>query len=99
MRAADHDDGVAIGPRPGADRCWRFGRMRKRNPRGAAADDAAPQRAERRRADEAEERRPLGHERDIDRIFVAAGDEFTRAVERVDQKVAAAHWRLRLLPG
>ena len=70
--------------------------MRKREPLGAAADDAAPQIAERRRADDAEERRPFGHQRDIDRVFVAPGDEFPRAVERVDQKVTAAHYRLRL---
>ena len=37
---------------------------------------------------------PLGHQRDIDRIFVAAGDEFPRAVERIDQEIAAALDRL-----
>src|ERR1700722_18676619 len=95
MRAADHDDGFACGPRPGADRDGHAG-VGAKDAVGTAADDTAPEDSERRRADDAEQGCPFSHERDIDRIFVTAGDEFPRAVEWVDQKVAAARYRLRL---
>src|ERR1700722_5007930 len=96
MRAADHDDGFAWRQRPGVNRNWRLGPAHKRNPVGAAAHNTAPKGAELRRANDAEQRRAVGTESNIVRIFDATGSEFPRAVERVDQKVAAASYRLRL---
>ena len=57
---------------------------------GAVADHAAPDKAERRRDDDAQRRRSAGDHSDIDRIFGTAGDEFARAVERVDQEIIGA---------
>ena len=90
MRAAD-GDGPGLAARragPGADRLDQRRAVAKRQPLRAAADDAAPDQSERRRADDAEQRRAVGHQRQIDGEFVAAGDEFLGAVERVDQEEA-----------
>ncbi len=61
-----------------------------RQPLGAAADQPAPDQAERRRADDPQQRRPVGDQSEIDREFVAAGDKFLGAVQGVDQEEAAA---------
>ena len=52
---------------------------------GAAARDAGEQAAERRRKDDAERRRAVLDERDVDGELVVPIDEFLGAVERVDQ--------------
>jgi hypothetical protein len=57
---------------------------------GAAADQPPPDQAQRRRADDAEQRRSPGDEREIHGEFAAAGDELLGAVERIDQEEAAA---------
>ena len=62
--------------------------LAKREPFRAAADNAAPDQPERGRADDAEQRRSVGHQRHVDGEFVAASDEFLGAVERIDQKKA-----------
>ena len=82
-------------PRPGSLRVWIGSAAPRevvahRQPIRAAADQPAPDQSERGGADDAEQRRPFGHQRQIDREFVAAGDEFLGAVERIDQKEAAA---------
>ena len=91
MGAADHDDQFARS----ASAC--ANRLRRRNlpagkfqALGAVADNPAPDEPERRRNDNAELRYSLRHEPDIDSIFVAAGDEFARAVERIDQEIVGA---------
>ena len=74
---------------PGADRLGApMLRRRQTHPLGAAADDAAPEQAERGRADDAEQRHALRHQREVDGELVAAGDELLGAVERVDQEEA-----------
>src|SRR6185436_20987960 len=92
MQAADRR-----GPRlpkrgagPGANRLDPRLAFAKRQPLGAAADDAAPDQPERRRTDDAKQRYPVGYQRQVDGEFVAAGDEFLGAVERVDQKEAVS---------
>ena len=65
-------------------------RLAQRHPLGAAADQPAPYQPERRRADDAEQRPAVGHQRNIDGILVVAGDEFLGAVERIDQEEAAS---------
>ena len=57
-----------------------------RKPLGALADQAAPDQSERRRADDAEQRRSLDHQSEVDGEFVAAGDEFLGAVQGIDQE-------------
>ncbi len=57
-------------------------------PFGAAADNAPPQQAARRRRDQAGNRNAVGHDGDIDRELVAAGEKFPGAVERVDDHEA-----------
>ena len=61
-----------------------------RQPFGAAPDQPAPDQSQRRRADDAEQRRAVGHQREVDRELVAAGDELLGAVQRIDQEEAAA---------
>ena len=98
MRAADRDRPGRPGRRAatGVDRFdQRRDAVAHRQPLGAAADDAAPDQPERRRADDAEQRRAVGHQREIDGEFVAAGDEFLGAVERVDQEEAAVRGQPR----
>ena len=70
-------------------------RITGRQPFGAAADQPAPDQSERRRADDAEQRHAVGHQRQIDGELVAAGDKFLGAVQRIDQKEAAVIRRLR----
>ena len=55
----------------------------------------APDQSERGRGDDAEQRHAVGHQRQIDGEFVAAGDEFLGAVERVDQEEAVSIGQLR----
>ena len=55
----------------------------------ADADQSAPDQAQRRRADHAEQRHAIVEQGDVDGKFVAAVDEFLGAVERVDQEEAA----------
>ena len=90
MRAADRDRPRLAARRAGAgaNRLDQRFALAKRQPFRAAADDAAPDQPERGRADDAEQRRSVGHQRQIDGEFVAAGDEFLGAVERVDQEEA-----------
>ena len=99
MRAADGDDPglAALREAAGVDRLGRAAAPPSltRQPFGAAADQAAPDQSERRRADDAEQRRAVGDQREIDGELVAAGDEFLGAVERIDQEEAAAIGRLR----
>src|SRR3984893_7815954 len=64
-------------------------------PSRAAADQPAPYQSERRRADDAEQRCPVGHQREIDRKLAAPGDKFLGSVERIDHKQAAAIRRFR----
>src|SRR5690242_13666970 len=64
---------------------------------GTLADQSAPQPSDGWRADDAEQRRPIRDQRKIDREFAPAGDELLGAVERVDQKEAAAIGRLALM--
>ena len=59
------------------------------------AHQPAPDQSERRRADDAEQRRAVGHQREIDREFVAAGDKFLGAIQRIDQKETAGIRRFR----
>ena len=78
-------------PWPGADRdalarCRGFRAGRNCKSLGTLSDRACPDRAERRRCDHAGDRRAVINQRDIDRVFGHAGDEFARAVERVDQQ-------------
>ncbi len=54
-------------------------------PFGADAHRAAPDRVQRRRADDAGDRAAVPDDRDVDRELVAAVDEFAGAVERIDQ--------------
>jgi len=61
-----------------------------RQPLRTAADDAAPDQSERGRADDAEQRRAVAHQRQIEVNSLRAGDEFLGAVERVDQEEAAS---------
>ncbi len=85
-------------PRFGRGRVWigsATDRSPDRQPFRAAAHQPAPDKSERRCADNAEQRRPVGHQREIDRKLVAAGDKFLGAVERIDQEEAAAVRRLR----
>ena len=80
----------------GMDRLGRSQRQAvDRQPFGAAPDHAAPDQSERRRTDDAEQRHTVAHQREIDREFVAAGDKFLGAVERVDQEETAAIRRFR----
>src|SRR3954468_15683871 len=88
MRAADRDRPRLAARRAsaGTNRLDQRLAMAERQPFRAAADNAAPDQPERGRADDAEQRRPVGYERQIDGEFVAAGDEFLGAVERIDQE-------------
>ena len=90
MRAADRDRPRLAARRAGtgANRLDQRFTLAKRQPFRAASDNAAPDQPERGRADDAEQRRPVGHQRQIDGEFVAAGDEFLGAVQRVDQEEA-----------
>ena len=83
------------GSGPGVDRLGRAdGVAGYRHAFGAAADQPAPYQSERRRADDAKQRHPVGHQREIDRELVAAGDKFLGAVKRIDQKKAGAIGRV-----
>src|SRR6202044_335547 len=82
MGAAHDDDQFALGARAALD--WlrlRDAPARAHEALGAVADHAAPDKAERRRDDDAQRRHSAGDHSDVDRIFGTAGDEFTRSVE------------------
>ena len=53
---------------------------------GFAADHAAPQQSLRRRGDDAGDRNAVRHDGDVDGEFVAAGEKFLGAVERIDDQ-------------
>ena len=55
---------------------------------GAAADHAAPQQSLRRRGDNAGDRNAMRDDGDIDGEFVAPGEKFFGAVERIDEDEA-----------
>src|SRR5205814_5419768 len=97
MGAADsHRPGLAAWrARPGTDRLDGGDRVvDHRQALGAVPDQPAPDQAQRRRADEAEQRLAVAHQCEVDRELVAAGDELLGAVERIDQeKAAAIGWR------
>jgi hypothetical protein len=63
------------------------------HPFGAAADQPPPQQPDRRRADDAEQRDTVGHQRDVHGELAAAGEELLGSVERIDQEEAAAERR------
>ena len=93
MQAADRDGPWLAARRAGPGANWFDQRLAfaKRQPFRAAADDAAPDQPERRGADDAEQRYPVGYQREVDSEFVAAGDEFRGGVQsRVDQKEAVS---------
>src|SRR5665213_2996162 len=94
MRAADRHGPGRAGPgmRASMDRRGDFICLQAL---GAFPNQAAPDQSERRRADNAQKRRPVRHQRDVDRELAAASDEFLGAVERIDQKEAAMIRRLR----
>ena len=90
MRAADRDRPWLAARRAdaAANRLDPRLTLAKRQPFRAAADNAAPDQPERGGADDAKQRRSAGYQRQINGEFVAAGDEFLGAVERVDQEEA-----------
>ena len=57
------------------------------------ADDAAPDQTERRRANDAERRHAIGHQREIDSELVAARDELLGSIQRIDQEEAVLERR------
>src|SRR5437764_13187978 len=94
MRAADYDDRLWR-TWPGADRNS-SALVAQCHALGAAAGDAAPRQVRGRCRDNAEDRLAELDQRDIDGEFVAAGDEFSRAVKRIDQEINPALQRLGL---
>src|ERR1700722_20036724 len=66
MRAAEHDDGFALRPRPDVERA-RAAVGSFKDPVGAFANNAAPTVAKRRRANDPDYRYTIGDERNIDR--------------------------------
>src|SRR3984885_4016235 len=94
MRTAHRRDPGFSGrrKRPGADRLRRpasIPTMSGHKPLGTLTDQAAPDQSECRRPDDAEQRHSIGHQSQIDREFVAAGDEFLGAVQGIDQEECA----------
>ena len=88
MRTA-HRGGEPLGGRhPGADdgRGARAGVIAEHEALGSLADDAAPEPALHRGRHHAEDSFAIGDQGEVDGEFVPAGDEFPRAVERVDQR-------------
>ena len=63
---------------------------RQRQPLGTAADLPAPDQAAGRRREHAGDRRLVLDQRDVDGELVEAGEEFARAVERIDDEKASA---------
>ena len=54
-------------------------------PLRASSDNAAPNNAKGWRSNNSEDRRAFGQKRDVDRIFVAAGNKLLGAVERINE--------------
>ena len=86
VRAAHRRDALAAGQARVRIATGSCGSPRRRNaqPFGAMARGAAPHQAERRRRDHADDRNAVAHQRDIDRVFVAAR-RGTRACRRADR--------------
>ena len=81
------DDGAVIG-------FGRTGAEAQPQPFSLAADDRAPQQSLRRRGDDAGDRNAVRHDGDVDGEFVAPGEEFLGAVERVDDDEARLQTRI-----
>ena len=90
MGAADRRDDASLGHRTGPNRgnpCRRARRRAGRQPKalGAAAGCGAPDQAERGRGDDPQRGEASPHQAQIDGEFVAAGDQLTGAIDRIDQ--------------
>ena len=69
------------------------------HPLGAATDDAAPDQSERWRRDDAKDRCAVRNQRDIDRIFVTAGNEFPSAIQWIDKNDIGTRHRRPVILG
>ena len=105
MRAADQDARAGRGPRAGANRDARRAAASGAAP-GASASRSAPRptwpRQIRPRAGAAITPATgvaIVDQRDVDGVFVAAGEELARAVERIDQEEAPAERRRPTVAG